>query len=323
MFQQIDFSKTYRIEPIPSRTHEELKNKGISSYPGTGMTISVGWDDTLKRYINTGLDINAPDVLGLPEKDKKKAQEWIEKQKKDLESLIGFPNWLDVTSDNWTSDLCISVIDTGNDLKIRFNDHDNVLRPAENYKDKIALLIIYNDENFPKSKHDIGNPIYRDAKFYLTTDSEVSEITKGKIKKEKEAYGHMIKLFDEDTDSKRAWEIAYYMGIVNKQNINADDLEEKMTISILKDKTGESIDKFLAACKLSNDILLVHNMLKIAVGARIVLYSPDGYYHRGSTNYRKTQEESAEYLLTPEMQGELAELREEVNKRKKKQNALA
>lgn len=322
MFTKIDFSKTYRIEPIPSKTHEELGRRGLSSYPGTSTTISVGYNDTLKRYTGTGLDVNDPEILSLPTEKRKEAQEWIKEQKESIEALIGFPNWLDPTSDNWTSDLCMSSVETGNDLKVRFNDHDNVLKPSENYKDKIALLIIFNDDEFPKSKHDLGDPRYRNAKFYLTTDDEVSEISKEKRRKKGKAVKVLYELFEESKNSKRAWEIAFYLGLVSKQKVSAEDLEEKLDVYINSDATGEHQENFLEACEMGNDILLVYNMFRAATPG-IVNISPDGYYHRGHVNYRKTIEESVKYLLTPDMQTELAELREEVNKKKKKQNALA
>ena len=322
MFTQIDFSKTYRIEAIPSIAHKELGEKGLSAYPGTSTTISVGYNDTLKRYTGTGLDVNDPEILSLSAEKKKLAKEWIIEQKESLEALIGFPGWLDPTSDNWTSDLCISVIETGNDLKVRFNDHSNVLNPSENYKDKIALIIIFNDPEFPKSKHELGDPKFRNAKFYLTTDDEVSEISKDKRRKKGKAIKVLYELFEESKNSKRAWEIAFYLKLVSKQKVSAEELEEKLDVYINSDPTGENQENFLEACEMSNDILLVYNMFRAATPG-IVNISPDGYYHRGHVNYRKSIEDSVKYLLTPDMQTELAELREEVNKKKKKYNALA
>ena len=317
---KIDFSKNYRIESVPSKDQEELRKKGVGVYPGSTFTYTVTYDHVLGRYKNTGLDINAPEVLRLEKAEREDIQKWIKETKQSIESLIGIPDYLDVTKDGWTSELAVITVEVGQDLKIRVNGHDNVLKPSQNHKDQLALLILYNDPNFPKSKHDLDKPEFRNAKFYLTTDGEISEINKNKVQKNRKANVLMAELFDNAKDSRRAWEIAYYMELVKKQNVNAEELELYMDSAIKDDETR---DKFIEACELDNATLLLYNMFQKAIAFRIVQMSPDGYWHRGHTNYRKTKKDSVDYLLTPAMTQELADLRDEVAKKSKKQNALA
>ena len=318
----IDFSKVYRIEAIPSRDSEELARKGLGTFPGITQTVTATWDDKLKKFANTGLDENATNVLKLPADKKKEVQERIIAKREELETLMGMPGYLKPTSEAWLSDLCITEIEVGQDLKIRVNGHTNELRPAENYKDAISLAIIFASPSFPKSKADISEPEYKNAKFYLTTSEETTNYNKGKIQKTRKANIEMAKLFEESKNKQRAWEIAFKLGLVNKQKVDAEVLEMKMQDAIFNDKTGKTLEAFLDACELDNATLAIHNMFQQAINIGVVRVSPDGYYHRGHNNYRKTKHESIAYLMSAGMETELGELRSEVEGRKKKHNAI-
>lgn len=322
MIEFIDFSKAYRIEAIPSRDSEELAKKGLGTFPGITQTVSATWDDRLKKFTNTGFDENAPEILRLPAEKRKELQKRIVAKREELEALIGIPGYLKPTSEAWMSDLCITEIEVGQDLKIRVNGHTNELRPAENYKDAISLAVIFSNPNFPKSKADISDPQYRNAKFYLTTSEETAEFNKAKIQKTRKANIEMAKLFDDSKNKQRAWEIAFKLGLVNRQRVDADVLEMKMQDAIFNDKTGKTLEAFLEACELDNATLAIHNMFQQGINMGVIRVSPDGYYHRGHNNYRKTKHESIAYLMTPGMEVELAELRSEVENRKKKHNAI-
>ena len=318
----IDFSKVYRIEAIPSRDSEELARKGLGTFPGVTQTVSAIWDDKLKKFANTGLDENAPEILRLPADKKKEVQERVIAKREELESLMGMPGYLKPTSEAWLSDLCITEIEVGQDLKIRVNGHMNELRPAENYKDAISLAVIFANPSFPKSKADISDPEFRNARFYLTTSEETSNFNKTKIQKTRKANIEMAKLFEESKNKQRAWEIAFKLGLVNKQKVDAEVLEMKMQDAIFNDKTGKTLEAFLDACELDNATLAIHNMFQQGINMGVVRVSPDGYYHRGHNNYRKTKHESIAYLMSAGMETELGELRSEVEGRKKKHNAI-
>lgn len=318
----IDFSKVYRVEAIPSRDSDELAKKGLGTFPGITQTVTASWNDKLKKFSNTGFDENDPDVLRLPLEKRKEVQERIVAKREELESLIGIPGYLKPNSEAWLSELCITEIEVGQDLKIRVNGHDNELRPTENYKDAISLAVIFSNVNFPKSKSDISDPQYKNAKFYLTTSEETSSFNKGKIQKTRKANLEMAKLFDESKNKQRAWEIAFKLGLVNKQKIDSDVLEMKMHDAVFNDKTGKTLEAFLEACAFDNATLAIHNMFQQGINMGVIRVSGDGHYHRGHNNYRKTKQESIDYLMSAGMEVELAELRSEVEGRKKKHNAI-
>jgi hypothetical protein len=318
----IDYSRVYRIEPIPSRDSDELAKKGLGTFPGITQSISASWNDTLKKYDRTGFDENAPEVLRLPAEKRKEVQERIVSKREELETMIGIPGYLKPTSDAWITDLCMVEIEVGQDLKIKVNGHINELRPAENYKDAISLALIMNNPVFPKSKSDISKPEYKNSKFYLTTSEETAEFNKSKIQKTRKANIEMSKLFDEGKNKQRAWEIAFKLGLVNKQKVDAEVLEMRMHDAVFNDKTGKTLEAFLEACELDKNTLLIHNLFQQGINLGVVRVSPDGYYHRGHTNYRKTKHESIGYLMSAGMEIELAELKSEVERRKEKHNAI-
>ena len=106
------------------------------------------------------------------------------------------------------------------------------------------------------------------------------------------------------------------------ERVDAEVLEMKMQDAIFNDKTGKTLEAFLDACELDNATLAIHNMFQQAINIGVVRVSPDGYYHRGHNNYRKTKHESISYLMSAGMETELGELRSEVEGRKKKHNAI-
>jgi hypothetical protein len=318
----IDFSKVYRIEAIPSRDSEELAKKGLGTFPGITQTVTATWNDKLKKFANTGFDENDTVVLRLPADKRKEVQERIIAKREELETLMGMPGYLKPTSEAWISELCITEIEVGQDLKIRVNGHTNELRPAENYKDAISLAVIFSNPTFPKTKSDIRDPEYKNAKFYLTTSEETTNFNKGKIQKTRKANIEMAKLFDEAKNKQRAWEIAFKLGLVNKQKVDGEVLEMKMQDAVFNDKTGKTLEAFLEACEFDNATLTIHNMFQQGINIGVIRVSPDGYYHRGHNNYRKTKQDSIAYLMSAGMEVEMAELRSEVEGRKKKHNAI-
>jgi len=322
MTEFIDFSKVYRIEAIPSKNSKELAEKGIGSLPGTMQYVTASWNDSLKRYERTGFDENSSEIMRLPSDKRAEVKERIKSKREELESLIGKEGYLKPTSDAWVSSLCMGHIEVGQDLKVRVNGHTNELNPAQNYKDAILLSLIMNNPNFPKSKADLGKPEYRDAKFVLTTEDETGAINKTQIQKTRKANLRMSELFDNGKNKQRAWEVAFKLGLVSKQKVDVDVLEIKMQNAIFNDKTFKTLELFLEACELDNDILLIHNLFQQALIMGIIKVSKDGYYNRGAINYRKTKSESIAYLLAPGNEIELGELKSEVEGRKKKHNAI-
>jgi len=317
-FKKVDFSKNYRIESVPSKDQPELAKKGVGAFPGTVQAITVGFNRTLNRAVNTGLDIHSPEILSLPKEEKDKAVEWIKQAKEELENLIGQPGYLDPTSDGWFSELATVLIETGQDLKIRVNGHDNYLRPSMSHRDKIALLVLANNPNFPQSKEDIKKPQFRDARYYLTTDDELQTVIETQLSDKKKIYVHLNELFKEGANKNRPWEVAFYVGLIRKKIGSISNLELNLHNAIESDK--DTAKKFIEACEMSEEKLLLHNMFEKAILYGIVKYGKDDMYYRGSMNYRNTKEGSIEFLEMPSMLTELAGLREAVAKEDKKHN---
>jgi len=314
----IDFSKEYIVKAVPSSDLKELKEKGIGVYPGTQHFICATWDDKLKRYRNTGFDEYSAEIM--QEKDpvkRKELQEMIIKRREFVENWMARPGYLESNSDAWISDLCVVNLEVGQDLKVRINGRDDRLRPADSYKDYLTVALLMADPNFPKSKKDLTNSRFRDAKFYITTSEELEEITKKDFKTENKGHSLLYNLF-EGKDKKKAKEIAFYLGLVNRDAVDSDILYKRLNEAIFNDKTKKTLHSFIEACELDQEVLYTHNIFKAACNLKVVGRTPDGFYHRGSTNYRKTTDESVQYLLSPGMELELAGLKEDVDKRRKK-----
>ena len=322
--EKIDFSKYYKIEAIPSKDVKELRERGISIYPGTTQYVTAAWNDTLKRYDGTGFDENAPHISRIPSEKRDDFKKYIVEKRKELEEKIGLPEgYLKPFSDAWMSDLCIHQIEVGQDLKVRVNGGDNVLRPSVNYKDAILLSLIMNNDKFPKNKASINDPQYKDARFYLTTDEEKATLTRESLTKKKQAYLLFSELFnDKKPNLVKANEVAYKMGLIARDESDIEALEMRMHDTIFDPKNTKLLDEFIATCKLDNKTLTVYNLLSMGIALSVVKVSPDGHYHRGGTNYRKTKHDSVEYLLAPGNEVELAELKSAVEERKKKHKAI-
>lgn len=320
----IDYSKSYRIEPIPSKDQKELAEKGISVYPGTFLITTAKWDSNLLRFTQTGLDEYAPEILQMESEERKKAQESIIARRKALGAKLGDENYFSPTSSNWEdSNTCKVFIEVGEDLKVRVNNKNtNVLNPAMSYQDEVTLGLLMNDPDFPKSKQESKHPKFKDAKFYLTTDEEISSLNKETSRRRRRAYKYFDELFSEQSKSQKAFEVAYFLNFVGSGKVNMEELEDKMEKFIFKDPKEINIELFIKACEMPNDILMVHNLVKRAYEVGVIRNTGGGYFTRGTTTYRATLEETAEYLLQPGQELELAEIRNEVGKKTKKQNLL-
>lgn len=321
MLDKIDYSKEYRIEAIPSRDIKEFSEKGIGTYPGINQSFSVSWNDMLKKCENTGFDENAKHILQITDVEKRKdIQDTIVKNREHFESLLGMEGSLKPHSDLWLGEIGRVHVQVGQDLRIRVNGNgSNVLRPASNYRDAIALTILLNNPNFPKSKADISNPKYVNSKFYITTKDELSSITKGDKQKTKRGWVEIEKLFASGKNKTRPFEVAYALGVMGYGEEDLEKVESTLTDVIFDDKTKKTLDKFLEICEMDNTVLSARNMFQLGIEFGIIGVNKDGYY-RGKTNYRQTISESVDLLLSPGSEVELAGLREAVNKAKKKYN---
>ena len=287
---------------------DQLGQWNLSKFPGTGDYITPLFDSSLNRYL-TGLDENDPIILRIKDKtEKEKKQKEVREKREYLENVIG----LDLTYKNetfWDSYVIPFVVDVKGTIRT-FN-------PEINPNDELALIILKRRGDVPFSKKEVNDPRYKDAKFYLATDQEEEGFNKTKIRLERQRNVEMTKLFDNEvTGYDRAWNIAYYLGMKPKKNQSFEKLEEDVEIYTTEgNKYENTLEAFFNACKLSDEDLLIANTFKKAVAYQIIKFNQtERLYYRGNVNYRDTDVASIDYLRTPEMSGELAELVAKVKK---------
>lgn len=313
----LDFSKSYTIEPkLKKGDLQGLDKEGISKHLGTSMFLFAKYNPITNKF-KTGLDVNSKDVLSITDKAKRQQKiDEIKSLKEELESYFGQPGILDPTSDFWDS---FGITVTTGDNKQTYIELDGKvfdLNPSANPLHKLALIVLYANDYLPKSKSDSYNPKYLDDKFYLTTQEEVEKESEVTIKKEIRRGGELTKLFGDNPDEERAWQIAYYMGL--KPNVGASSTKLQSDL-YMATKDAAMLDVFLKACNLDNEDIVIANLFKQGVALDLIRY--DGgikLYTFGATNLRNTEDESILYLKTPQLATALAQLREGVNKRKNK-----
>lgn len=316
----IDLSKSYTLEPkIKKGDLQGLDLENVSKHVGTSLFLFPKYNDRTGKYI-TGLDVNSSDVLSLPVEKRKAEQEKIREVKEELEAYFGQPGLLDPTSDFWLTFGITVTTDVNKKTYIELEGKVFDLSPTQNPLHKLALIVLGANDYLPKSRKEAGNPHYKDAKFLLTTNEEINKDAKENVRKEIARGNELFKLFGDKVNYERAWEIAYFMGLINphKQSISQEVLQQDLYMAT---KVPSELDKFLKACSLSNEDLLIYNIFKQGVQYDLIRYNGEiKLYTYGAANLRDTEDASIEYLKTPGMATTLAQLREAVDKRKKKKN---
>ena len=115
------------------------------------------------------------------------------------------------------------------------------------------------------------------------------------------------------------------MRLVNVEKVSPEVLETKIHDAIFNDKTGKTLDAFLELCEMDNVTLNVHTLFQQGINLNIITITPDGYYAKGADTYRKAddgKEESIKFLLAAGNEMKLAELKSDVENRKKRQRVL-
>jgi hypothetical protein len=314
----IDLSSGYTLEPkLTKGDLQGLDKEGLSKHVGTSMFLFAKYNPRTNKF-TTGLDINSRDVLSLPEKERVKKQQEIAQVKESLESYFGKPGLLDANSPFW--DEFGITITTGQNKETYIELEGKVfdLNPTENPLHKLALIMLDANDYLPKSRKEAGSPKYKDAKFLLTTNQEIEKDAKENVRKEIARGNELFKLFGDNVNYERAWEICFYMGLNPKFNVSAELLQQDL---YMVTKVPSELDKFLKACTLSNEDLLIANMVKQGIQYDLIRYNGEiKLYTYGAANLRDTEDGSIEYLKSPAMATVLAQLREAVDKRKKKKN---
>lgn len=311
----IDFSKEYKIESKPVKNDSNgLDRYNIGMYPGTVKRIGVAFDDVTKKYV-TGLDEYHPSVQSLPTKERDAKVEWIKKTRDELELLAGSPGMFDPKNgDFW--DVWRVTFEIGEDRKVKLNGSHPYFEPNAKWADKLSLITLEANGAIPLSKRDGNNPIFRDAKFVVTSVEEETTFTKEGIRKTRQRAVELSKMFEgENANYERAFNIAYLLDLAKEQT-SMDRLEEVLE-GITHDK--EYLEKFLDLCKLDDTEIALRVLVKKAIYHDVIKYSTaDQVYFKGGINFRKTEASTTEYLKMPEMAREVVEIKEEVRKKESK-----
>lgn len=312
----IDLSKNYSIEPkLTKGDLQGLDKEGLSKHVGTSMFLFARWNQNANKFV-TGLDVNSREILSLPKAEREEAQKRVKELKEELESFFGSPGKLDPTSDFWDSFGVTITTGLNKETYIELDGKVFELTPTDNPLHRLALIMLDANGYLPKNRVEAANPKFLSAKFLLTTQEEVDKESETTIRKEIQRGAELSKLFGDTPDRERAWQIAYYMGLNPAVTISITKLQSDLYMST---KDPDLLNKFLQACRLDNEEIIIANLFKQGVNLDLIRY--DGNiksYTFGATNLRDTEDNSIEYLKTPGMATALAQLREGVNKRKNK-----
>lgn len=317
----LDFSKTYKLEPKVHKDGTGLSDQGISKYPGTTLNLGAGYNPQTGKY-RTGLDPQAPDVLQIEDPAEREAlQKRLIEIKDGIEAYLGSPGILDPKSEYWDTYVIGLMTGKGKESFLQVGGKTFSLNPTENPMHKLALIVLRANNFLPFSKAEAGQPRYKDSKFYLMTEQEEATMASANVKLDIQRGSELGKLFGDEIQYQRAWEIAFYLDLKPKKGISEEVLQEKLYLATKEEKVAQA---FVRACKLPNEDILTANIFKKAVNLNIIKYNGvDKIYYRGTVNFRPTQEESIAFLKTEAMALEFASLNELVAKRSKNSTNLA
>lgn len=316
----INLSNNYKVEPkIKKGDQTGLDNYGVSSFPGTSKIYHASFDG--RKFI-TGLDINSRDVLLIKdEKLRKKKQDEITQLKSEIESYLAQPGILDPTSEYWDS--FSVIINTGQDLKttIEIDGKSFSLEPNNNPMHRLALIMLDANGFLPKSKVEASDPVFKDAKFFLTTQDEEDKDSEAYVNREIAVGKYLSLLFGDKVNYQRAFEIAYFLGLKPKNGMSEAALKKNLYLAT---KDRNFAEQFISACEMENDEIAIANLFKKGVALDVIKYNgSEKLYYRGGVNYRSTERESIEFLKNPNTSMELAQLKEAVEKKAAKSKNLA
>lgn len=320
----IDLTKTYKIEPKVSLGDlQGLDKEGLSRHVGTIKQFSIAYNELTRKY-KTGLDENAPEILTLPKEDQLKEIEWIKATKANLEKLIGQPDILNPTNDDFWSLWTVDV-EVGVDKKLKLFGQHPFFNPNVYWQHALALITMKANDTMPFSKKESGNPKYKDSQFYLTTSEEEVTMSKDRVRKSRDRAKAMSDLFDGTGQFDKASKIAYLLN-VQKEPVGIEKLEEVLEIFSTQ---PEYLDKFLALFKMEDSELELRTLVKKAIDCdEIKFNSADKIYYRGGMNLRNTEDETVKFFIVnmsePLVAKEIAEIKAAVNKKegKKRQKAI-
>ena len=290
--------QTFVVRPNISLTDEDPVSKALGQYKMSKFAgcpdsfIGATYDRVLNRYL-TGLDENHPDILSLPQEERKILQAEILEERALLEKELGV-NLHHTNEEFWST---IEVRVDGNKI---FN--------TANPLDRVILKMIEAGKMLPMSKDDCEDPTYKGLNFYIGKEFEDVE-DKNKLRGKERS---VVRKLDELLENfEYAVEVGKYLGIAGISDkmpkANLDDL-----ISDYLEKKATNKETFLEAMKEKREVIQLSNLWKEFKVKRLVEFS-NGRFYSGKVALGKTDKESVKKLLSasPEFQAELARLMED------------
>lgn len=188
-------------------------------------------------------------------------------------------------------------------------DQDLILNRLNPY-DVLKYHLLVSNGYVAPSLDDVGNPFYRDAKYYCHVE-EVEEREKISTQKLRDrAKGELVKIME---DKDRMLLIGKFLeGTKYKDRMLPDTLYGNLSDFIENRANPENVEKFIKAMKMSVEDLQYKVTVDTAIRKHIIRFK-DGHYTRGGVNFGRNAMEVLHNLKQPELAIEFAQIYEEVN----------
>lgn len=281
------------IEPYfdPEIPNMGFEKYGMSTAPGSEVTEYIS-KDINGRYM-TGLDLSAPNIIYMEDKDEKTAREKeIKAAIKRLESIFGADS-LDARNSKFWGEFSLKIGYTGKSLD------------PTSPRDELAYHAI-KAGGFDAIAPSLERAREGEFKFYLRQIEIDADLKVERSLTINRAKGNLIDLYEED---------AYKLLLVAK-NVLApnNEFSEKTSKSLIYDKLDQFIDgkivkdnkkatvkQFLEVCRQDVEALYRQALIKDALYFNLIIREPDGYFYNKQTEVRlgKTEKEIVKHIENP------------------------
>lgn len=293
----MNFNKVV-IKQIPDSSNQSaygLEKYNRSKFPGCTEAFQVALLPD-GRYL-TGLDPNGYELSFIkdPAEREKKVQERISISD-NLKKLL--PNVdLSPMSEFWS------------EFKIVMSTDSDLTLTKYSPIDIVKYYALVSNGIVAPSKDEIGNPYYRDAKYYCSVE-EVEELERFSVQKLKDQATYELVKIGQNKDLMLL--IGKYLeGTRYKDNMLPTTLYTNLS-NFIHSKDAENVTKFLKAIALPLEDLQFKVTIDTALRKKIIKFT-NGQYTRGAANLGKTVPSVIANLKLPEFAAEFAQIYEEIN----------
>lgn len=285
-----------------------LSKYGKSKWSGCVELIHPAYDERSKKWL-TGLDEYDPTVLTLKtQSERTKRQEEIKELRESLERMTG-ENLSPTNDEFWSKEI------------LSFSENTKPLTPYINARDRIKVEWLKRRGDVPFGNHDLYNPKYMDAKFYIETEDESINKRKSAKNLQKEALAASYNL---ENEHDKLWKICSLLNINKAYNISTESLINKLDEWIERNKKyPDTIESLIELNKKTLHELEGLTVLQLALDFNLVNW--DGRskcYYRGGTTFGSTKDEAVKFLSDPENGHIFVEIKNAVDNKKRNHRGL-